>query len=80
MLQNTAYDGRGDLWRVLEQFAMTYYEVPVCDRVGAVTYDLNAGRYLAGSLVNQEQQINWFADELTEDRYTPDSIRRLGVR
>ena len=80
VLQNTAYDSRGDLWRVLEQFAMTYYEVPVCDRVGAVTYDLNAGRYLAGSLVNQEQQINWFADELTEDRYTPDSIRRLGVR
>lgn len=80
VLQNTAYDARGDLWRLHEQFALTYYEAPVCDRVGAATYDLNAGRYLAGSLVNQEAQISWNADELTEDRYTPDAIRRLGVR
>ncbi len=80
ILQNTAYDARGGLWRTHEQYAMTYYEVPVCDRVGATTNDLNAGRYLAGSLVNQEPQINWSADELREDRYTPEAIRRLGVR
>ncbi len=80
ILQNTAYDARGNLWRLHEQFAMTYYEGPVCDRVGATTNDLNAGRYLAGSLVNQEAQISWKADELQEDRYTPDAIRRLGVR
>ena len=80
VLQNSAYDGRGNLWRLHEQFAMTYYEVPVCDRVGAATYDLNARRYLAGSLVNQEPQISWNADELVEERYTPDAIRRLGVR
>jgi hypothetical protein len=80
ILQNTAYDARGGLWRLHEQFAMTYYEVPVCDRVGATTNDLNARRYLAGSLVNQEAQISWNADELQEDRYTPDAIRRLGVR
>ena len=80
VVQNTAYDGQGALWRVLEQFAMTYYEAPVCDRSGAATYDLNARRYLTSSLVNQEPQINWFADELEEDRYTPDAIRRLGVR
>ena len=80
ILQNTAYDARGNLWRLHEQFAMTYYEAPVCDRVGATTNDLNAGRYLAGSLVNQEAQISWKADELQADRYTPDAIRRLGVR
>lgn len=80
ILQNTAYDARGNLWRLHEQFGATYYEIPVCDRVGATTNDLNAGRYLAGSLVNQEAQINWNADELQEDRYTPDAIRRLGVR
>ncbi|CAM9134817.1 unnamed protein product [Phaeothamnion confervicola] len=80
VLGQSQYDGQGKLWRVQEQFAQTYYEVPVCDRVGAVTYDLNAGRYLVDSFVNQEQQINFFADELNEERYTPDSIRRLGVR
>lgn len=80
VVQNTAYDARGALWRLHEQFAMTFYEIPICDRVGAATYDLNAGRYLAGSLVNQQAQISWNAQELTEDRYTPDSIRRMGVR
>jgi len=80
ILQTSAYDARGEMWRVQEQFAQTYYEVPVCDRVGAVSYDLNAGRYLIDSFVNQEPQISWNADELSEDRYTPDSIRRLGVR
>jgi hypothetical protein len=80
IIQTSAYDVRGDLWRVQELFAQTYYEVPVCDRVGVVSYDLNAGRYLVDSFVNQEAQISWFADELQKDRYTPDSIRRLGVR
>jgi len=45
-----------------------------------VSYDLNAGRYLVDSFVNQEPQISWSADELTEDRYTPDAIRQMGVR
>ncbi len=76
----SAYDGRGDLWRLQETFAITYYEEPVCDRVGVVSYDLNAGRYLVDSFVNQETQISWSADELTEDRYTPDFIRQMGVR
>ncbi len=78
--QTTAYDTRGDLWRVQEQYGQTYYEVPLCDRVGAAVYDLNAGRYLVDSFVNQEPPANFSADELSEDRYTPDSIRRLGVR
>ena len=80
VVQNTAYDARGEIWRLHEQYAITYYEIPVCDRVGAATFDLNAGRYLAGSLVNQEAQISWDATALTMDRYTPDAIRRMGIR
>ncbi len=80
VINTSQYDARGQLWRVQEMFASTYYEVPVCAGVGGVSYDLNAGRYLVGGFTNQEPPINFFADELKEDRYTPDSIRRLGVR
>ncbi len=80
VVQATQYDARGKLWRAQEQFAMTYYEIPVCDRSGAVSHDLNASRYLVDSFYNQEPQLSWNAEELTEERYTPDAIRRLGVR
>ncbi len=80
VINASQYDARGGLWRVQEIFAATFYEVPVCGSTGGVSYDLDAGRYLVGGFTNQEPQINFFADELKEDRYTPDSIRRLGVR
>jgi len=80
VINTSQYDARGGLWRVQEAFAFTYYEVPVCLASGGVSYDLNAGRYLVGGFTNQEKPINFFADELNVERYTPDSIRRLGVR
>lgn len=80
VVNTSQYDGRGDLWRLQEEYGYTYYEVPVCGAGAAISYDLNAGRYLVLGFTNQEPQINFFADELKEDRYTPDAIRRLGVR
>lgn len=80
VINTSQYDARGELWRVQEDFSMVYYEVPVCAGIGSVSYDLNAGRYLVGGFTNQEPQINFFADELDEKRYTPDAIRQLGVR
>jgi hypothetical protein len=80
VLNTSQYDNRGELWRLQEAYPQTFYEVPACLRVGETTYDLNAGRYLARTFINQETQINFFADELNEERYTPDAIRRLGVR
>lgn len=80
VVNTSQYDARQTLWRVQEQYGYTYYEVPVCGGGAAISYDLNAGRYLVLGFTNQEPQINFFADELKEDRYTPDSIRRLGVR
>lgn len=80
VVNTSQYDSRATLWRVQEQYGYTYYEVPVCGGGASISYDLNAGRYLVLGFTNQEPQINFFADELNEDRYTPDSIRRLGVR
>lgn len=74
------YDARGEVWRVQEQMPYMFYNVPSCNTAGSVTYDLNAGRYTAQEFFNQEPSINHFADELQLDRYTPDAIRRIGVR
>jgi hypothetical protein len=74
------YDGRGQLWRVQELSQASYFHVPLCGVVGEIVYDLLDGRYLAGSLRNEEPPVNYDARELNEDRYTPQAIRNLGVR
>jgi hypothetical protein len=74
------YDGRGELWRVQEEPQIAYYHVPLCGLAGEMVYDLQDGRYLAGSLRNEEPPVNYSANELTESRYSPDAIRRMGTR
>jgi hypothetical protein len=74
------YDGRGELWRVQEEPMVAYYQVPLCNAAGEMVYDLQDGRYLASSLRNEEPPANYNASELDEGRYTPDAIRRLGLR
>lgn len=74
------YDGRGDLWRVEELQGITAYNVPLCGYVAQMDYDLKGSRYLAQALNNEEPAINFFADELRADEYTPSAIRRMGSR
>ncbi len=74
------YDGRGQLWRVQELHELQRYNVPLCGSGAEVVYDLQAGRYLALAMQNEEPPVNYFADELDQSRYTPNSIRQLGVR
>ena len=74
------YDGRGELWRIQEIQQIQRYNVPLCNAGTEVVYDLQAGRYLALAMQNEEPGINYFADELDESRYTPNAIRQLGVR
>lgn len=74
------YDGRGELWRIQETHNIQYYHVPLCGKNAEVVYDLQAGRYLALTMQNEEPPLNYFADELDVNRYTPASIRQLGVR
>lgn len=75
------YDGRGQLWRVQEVPLVNAYHVPHCG-TGALelVYDVLSGRYLALSLRAEEPPVNYFADELSEARYTPEAIRTLGIR
>ncbi len=74
------YDGRGQLWRVQELQELQRYNVPLCGSGAEVVYDLQAGRYLALAMQNEEPPVNYFADELDPSRYTPNAIRQLGVR
>ena len=74
------YDGRGQLWRVQELHQLQRYNVPLCGSGAEIVYDLQAGRYLALSMQNEEPPVNYFADELDRSRYTPNAIRQLGVR
>jgi len=74
------YDGRGELWRTQEVWQGSAYDHPVCVTFGQVDYDIDARRYIAGGLRSEEKPVNYDAAELQVDRYTPDFIRRLGVR
>lgn len=74
------YDGRGEIWRVQEIQQLASYQVPICGYNAQIDYDLQASRYLAAGLQNEEPPVNFFADELDGDRYTPSAIRRMGAR
>jgi len=74
------YDSSGNLWRVQEVQSVNRYHVPVCGPSAEVVYDLQSSRYLALSMSNEEAPVNYTADNLNEDRYTPQAIRELGKR
>ena len=72
------YDGRGQLWRVQELGGGVQYELPLCGGSGDTVYDLMVGRYLMLGLINEEKPIDFDANHLDANRYTPGNIRRLG--
>lgn len=74
------YDARGELWRVQEGHMIQYYNLPGCWNASEVTYDIAAGRYVIQGLKNQEPMMNFDADELTEEMFTPAAIRRIATR
>ena len=73
------YDGRGELWRVSEGFAVNYYEVPCLWTTMEVHTDLQAGRYLAIGMDNELAPYD-FSDVLSPAEFTPANLRREGVR
>jgi len=73
------FDGRGELWRVSEGFAVNYYEVPCLWTTIEVHTDLQSGRYLAIGMDNELKPYD-FSKELTPADFTPANLRRAGVR
>jgi len=72
------YDARGELWRVQEQYPIVFYDVPVCGSSMGGAFDFTNGRYILVGMINEEEPINFYASELNEDRYTPQTIRTIG--
>lgn len=72
-------DGRGEMWRVAESHGVNYYSVPTYWSTLDALYDLQSGRYTALGLDNQEAPYQFDA-KFTDADFTPDSLRRAGVR
>jgi hypothetical protein len=73
------YDGRGQLWRVSEAPSINYYDVPTFWATIEVHYDLQSGRYIAGLLDNEEKMYD-FGFQTTPDEFSPQSLRKRGIR
>jgi len=73
------YDNRDQLWRVSEGHAMNFYNVPTLWTAAEVHTDLQAGRYLVMGLFSESTPHD-FHLKRTEADFTPDALRREGVR
>ncbi len=74
------YDNRDQLWRVSEGHVINYYDVPAIWTTLEVHTDLQAGRYLAMGLDNEEKEMYKFDIDRTAADYTPAALRRQGRR
>jgi len=73
------YDGRGQMWRVSEAHCIEYYDAQSFWSTLEVHTDLQNGRYLAVGLDNEGPMYD-FSIKRTPADFTPDSLRREGVR
>ncbi|MEO8198010.1 MAG: DUF1329 domain-containing protein [Thermoanaerobaculia bacterium] len=73
------YDNRDQLWRVSEGHAMNFYDVPTVWTAVESHTDLQAGRYLVMGLFGESTPHD-FHLKRTEADFTPDALRREGVR
>ncbi len=74
------YDGRGQLWRYSEAPSINYYEVPTFWSTIETHHDLQSGRYISGLLDNEEKAPYDFSFVTTPDNFSPQSLRKRGIR
>ena len=73
------YDSRGQMWRVSEAHCINYYDAQTFWSTLEVHIDLQNGRYLAVGLDNENAMYD-FSVKRTAADFTPDSLRREGMR
>lgn len=73
------YDRRGEMWRVSEAHCINYYDAQTFWSTLEVHVDLQNGRYLAIGLDNENKMYDFNVKRTPAD-YTPDALRREGVR
>lgn len=71
------YDNQDQLWRVSQGHCINYYEMPLLWSTLEVHTDLQAGRYVAIGLDNQERMYDFNLERTLAD-YTPQALRMRG--
>ncbi|AYC32757.1 DUF1329 domain-containing protein [Pseudomonas cavernae] len=74
------YDGRGQLWRVGEGYALTDYERQASGYTMVGIYDLIAGRYNVLGMTNESKKATQFGDRTRMSDFTPAALRNAGIR
>jgi hypothetical protein len=74
------YDGRGQMWRYSEAPSMQYYEVPTYWSTMENHHDLLSGRYIAVGIDNEEAHPMDFSFQTTPEDFSPQSLRKRGIR
>ena len=74
------YDGRDQIWRVAEGYAVQFYYASTPMYAAEVIHDLNSNRYIALGLHNEEQAPVKFGVIAQRRDFTPAAIRRMGHR
>lgn len=73
------YDHRGEMWRVSEAHCINYYDAQTFWSTLEAHTDLQNGRYLAIGLDNENAMYDFNLKRTSAD-FTPDSLRREGIR
>lgn len=82
MVQADLYDAQGKIWRVMESYPYTAWELGACVYQGYISYDLNVGRYMADNMP-QEGRIDWLAGKegrVDPKKFDANELRRVGSR
>ncbi len=82
MLQADLYDAQGKIWRVMESYPYTAWELGACVYQGYTSYDLNVGRYMADNMP-QEGKVDWLAAKdgrIDPKKFDANELRRVGSR
>ncbi|TDF83754.1 DUF1329 domain-containing protein [Pseudomonas sp. H9] len=74
------YDGRGQLWRVAEGYAVNDFERSAPGYAMQGIYDLIAGRYNVLAMTNESKHATLYGKQARMNDYTPAALRNAGVR
>ncbi|MBO3275124.1 DUF1329 domain-containing protein [Pseudomonas schmalbachii] len=81
IVETAQYDGRGQLWRVGEGFAVHNYDKQLPYFAAQTLYDLIAGRYFVGGMINEAKHaVQWDQKFTMKMDFTPTALRQAGVR
>ncbi|MNF73083.1 hypothetical protein D3C84_550770 [compost metagenome] len=74
------YDGRGQLWRVGENYTYNHYEKGLNAPAAQGFYDLIAGRYVVAALSNESKLAPQYGGRTKMSDFTPAALRNAGIR